>query len=283
MKHSLKPESLIGIGLRHSHFEEILKKKPKEIGWLEIHAENFFGEGGRARDFLEKLSGHYPMSIHGVGLSLGSPDLSKDHLKKLKDLVDKYKPFLVSEHLSWSRLDPSVIMNDLLPLPYTNETLQIIVDNIKAVQDYLGRKILVENPSSYLKFSHSSFKEYEFISEICSRTECGLLLDVNNIFVSCSNNGGDPKEYLDAIPSKYVEEIHLAGHSFRELPSGRRLRVDTHNNLVCKEVWELYRYAVEKIGPVPSLIEWDLDVPELRVLLDEVERTRKILEINKSP
>lgn len=258
--------SRIGIGLRPPHIAEILETRPA-IGWFEVHAENYFG-GGPALARLEAIRNEYPLSLHGVGLSLGSAEgICRNHLARLKDLALRTEPFLVSEHLSWS-VTGGVYLNDLLPLPYTEETLDLFARNILAAQEALGREILIENPSCYLGFRHSTIPEPEFLDALVRRTGCLLLCDVNNIFVTCRNLGLDPDAYLDAIPAQAVREIHLAGHS-RVIRDGKPVLIDTHSTRVDPAVWALYRRALSRFGLVPSLIEWDKDLPPLGILLDE--------------
>lgn len=261
-----------GIGLRPPHYAELIEHKPA-IAWLEVHSENFFADGGKPHEVLEQVRSHYPLSLHGVGLSLGSTDpLNSWHLGKLKGLIDRYQPGLVSEHLSWNSVDKRYL-NDLLPLPYTEEALQHIVTRIQQAQDFLGRQILIENLSSYLQFNDSTIPEWEFIREVAQRSGCAILLDINNIYVNAHNHGFDPNEYLKAIPIDVVQEMHLAGHS----NEGEYL-LDTHSTPVCNAVWELYVRAIARFGPVPTLIEWDCDIPALQVLLNEAGKAQQILE-----
>jgi uncharacterized protein (UPF0276 family) len=260
-----------GIGLRAPHYREILDSRPG-IGWLEVHSENYFGDGQPLR-FLERLRRHYPVSLHGVGLSLGrAGTLDMEHLRKLKRLVERIDPGLVSEHLSWGAIDGRHL-NDLLPLPYTEEALDRVCAHVGKTQDFLGRRILIENISSYVRWKHDTLPEWEFIATVAQRTGCGLLLDVNNIYVSAINHGFDPRAYLAAIPGNRVEEIHLAG--FDE--TGECL-IDTHGRRVSEPVWQLYREAIARLGPRPTLIEWDTDLPALSVLLDEAATAQHILE-----
>lgn len=238
-----------------------------------MHSENYFCDGGLPLHFLERIRQRYPVSLHGVGLSLGSvAALDADHLARLKRLVERIEPGLVSEHLSWSATGGHHL-NDLLPLPYTEEALAVVCRNVAHTQEVLGRRILVENISSYLRFRHSTISETEFIAEVVARTGCGLLLDVNNVFVSAANHGFDPRVYLAAIPAAAVEEIHLAGHH----RSGE-LVIDTHGARVAASVWALYRETVMRLGPVPTLIEWDTDIPPLAVLLDEMRSADRLME-----
>ena len=263
-----------GIGWRHPHYQALLENRP-DIAWIEVHSENYLG-GGRPLAYLEKARADYPLSLHGVGLSLGTdgpPD--RTHLARIKALVDRIEPTLVSEHVSWS-VTGGVYLNDLLPLPYTEESLQVICAHVQETQDVLGRTILVENPSTYLQFTHSTIQEWEYVAAIVDRTGCGLLLDVNNVYVSAGNHGFDARRYLEAMPAEAVQEIHLAGHTVRDL-GGATLRIDDHGSVVCDAVWELYASAVARLGPVPTLIEWDSNLPELPVLLAEAEKADRIL------
>jgi len=263
-----------GIGLRFQHHEALLDA-PAPVGWLEIHAENYFGSG-RSRHCLERLAGHYPMGLHGVGLSLGAaepPDAA--HLARLKALVDWLRPGLVSEHVAWSGLG-GVYLNDLLPLPYTEAALANLVRNIDRTQQTLGRRILIENPATYLAFRQSTMPEWAFVATAVERSGCGLLLDVNNVYVSARNHGYDPATYLAAMPADAIEEIHLAGHLTREI-DGVELRIDDHGSAVDEPVWSLYRELVEHVGARPTLIEWDTRIPPLAVLVEEAAKADRIL------
>ncbi len=254
-----------------------LQKTTQNVGWLEIHSENFFGDGGAPIHHLMKIRRDYPLSLHGVGLSLGSSDpLNKQHLAHLQRLIDQVEPGLISEHLSWGSID-GVYFNDLLPLPYTEQALNHFCERVDQVQDNLGRKILIENPSRYLSYRHSVIPEWEFITEISRRTGVGLLLDVNNVFVSAFNLSFDPLEYLAAIPGEQVEEIHLAGHAEKTFPDGKLL-IDDHASPVCDAVWDLYAQTLDLIGPKPTLIEWDTDLPALPDLVGEAETAQDCLE-----
>jgi uncharacterized protein (UPF0276 family) len=263
---------LAGIGLRAPHYREILDSQP-DVGWLEVHSENYFGRGGQPLYYLERMRERHPLSLHGVGLSLGSADgLRHSHLVQLKALADRFEPALVSDHLCWGAIGARHL-NDLLPLPYTDEALDVVCANVTRAQDFLRREILVENVSSYLQFSASRIPEWEFIAEVARRTGCGLLLDVNNIYVSAINHGFDPLRYLDAIPASAVHEIHLAGFDSNGL-----CLIDTHGKPVAGPVWNLYGEALSRVGPVRTLIEWDTDVPPLAVLLDEARKAQDILD-----
>lgn len=260
-----------GVGIRHVHFREMLERLP-DIGWLEAHSENYFGDGGQPLYYLEQLRAHYPLSLHGVGMSVGSASpLDQAHLKKLKKLCDRFEPGLVSEHLCWGRVG-EYHLNELLPLPYTEEALAHVVERIEKVQDFIGRKILIENLSSYLEYEYSTIPEWEFLAETSDRSGCGILLDVNNIYVNACNHGFDPDKYIEAIPADSVGEIHLAGFEQRD-----GLLIDTHSRKVTDDVWDLYQFAVNLLGPCPSLIEWDADIPELDVLLEEASKAQSIL------
>jgi len=257
------PAYQTGIGLRTPHFRAVISTKPA-LGFFEVHSENYFGEGGQPISMLERVRLDYPISLHGVGLSLGGADpLNRAHLRNLKTLVDRIDPWLVSEHLAWVGAG-GVYLNDLLPLPYTEEALDIMAEHIHQTQDALGRRILIENPSSYLTYTHSTIGEAEFLAELVADTDCGLLLDVNNIHVSAANHGFDPVRYLRAIPPDSVEEIHLAGHAVTP-----NMLIDTHDRTVSESVWQLYQKALRIIGDRPTLIEWDADIPTLQVLAAE--------------
>lgn len=261
----------VGIGLRTPHYQELLARTPA-LAFLEVHSENFFCDGGQPLRYLERFRQDYPVSTHGVGLSLGSTDpMDADHLKKLKRLVDWLEPALVSEHLCWVGVNGR-FLNDLLPLPYTPESLDHVVSRVQQVQEYLGRQILVENVSSYLEFTSSSIPEWEFVRAVAARAGCRILLDVNNIHVNASNHGFDPIAFIDAIDPGSVGEIHLAG--FQD--TGEIL-IDTHGSQVSDAVWKLYAHALRRFGPVPTLVEWDTDIPALDVLLAEAEKAEQLL------
>lgn len=261
-----------GIGLRAPHYRRLLDERP-DVGWLEVHSENYFGDGGQPLHYLERVRAHYPLSLHGVGLSLGSAQpLDRRHLVRLAALVRRFEPDFVSEHLSWGAV-PGRHLNDLLPLPYTEEALAVTAAHVAEVQDFLGRSILVENISSYLRFRHSTIGEAEFIAALAAQTGCGILLDVNNVHVSAMNHGFDAAAYVEAIPAAAVREIHLAGFD-----RAGELLVDTHGTRVAAPVWALYRRALARFGPRPTLIEWDTDLPELDVLLDEAAIADRFME-----
>jgi hypothetical protein len=264
----------VGIGLRAPHVGEILASHPR-IGWLEAHTENYLG-GGPAVRALGVIRERYPVSLHGVGLSLGSVEgLDRRHLARVAELARRIEPALVSEHLAWS-IAGGIYFNHLLPLPYTEESLALVSAHVSQAQEALGRPLLVENPSSYLRFRHSPIPEPEFLGELARRTGCGLLCDVNNVFVSCANLALDPGAYLAALPPAAIGEIHLAGHA-RNDADGRAILIDDHGSRVAGPVWDLYERAVAGFGPVPTLIEWDTDIPALEVLLDEARTAERIL------
>jgi hypothetical protein len=259
-------DAAIGIGLRAPHVAEIVATRPA-LGWLEVHAENYMG-GGPALAQLDAVRRDYPLSLHGVGLSLGTAEgIDDDHLRRLAALVARTQPMLVSEHLSWS-VSGGIYLNDLLPLPYTEESLTIVAGNVARAQDVLRRRLLVENPSSYLRFRHSTISEPEFLAALAARTGCGILCDVNNIHVTCANLGGDARAYLDALPAAAIGEIHLAGHA-SVMRGGKKLLIDDHGAPVAPAVWQLYRHALGRCGVLPSLVEWDKALPPLAALLHE--------------
>jgi uncharacterized protein (UPF0276 family) len=255
-----------GIGLRAAHYGPLLADLP-EVGFLEVHAENYFGDGGQPLAHLERVRGHYALSLHGVGLSLGSADgVDAHHLFRLRALVERFSPCLVSDHLCWCAVDGRH-HHDLLPLPYTHEALSVVCGNVARAQDVLGCRLLIENPSSYLSFAHSEMPEWEFLAEVARRSGCGILLDVNNVYVSACNVGFDPGRYIRSIPAGAVMEIHLAGH---EQIDG--LLIDTHGAAVSEPVWALYADAVARFPAAPALVEWDTRLPVLNVLLAEAAK-----------
>lgn len=261
-----------GVGLRAPHYREILATQPN-IGWFEAHSENFFGAGGQPLAYLEAIRAEYPVSLHGVGLSLGSTDaLREPHLAKLKRLVDHIEPCLVSEHLAWSSVDGR-FFNELLPLPYSEEALHHAARRVQRMQDALGRRVLVENITAYVTFHDSLIPEWEFLNALCQISGCGLLLDINNVYVNSVNHGFDPQQFLTGIHAAQVEEIHLAGFDRAE-----HALIDTHGARVSSEVWSLYETTLARIGARPTLIEWDNDIPALAVLLDEASRAQTVLE-----
>lgn len=265
-----------GAGLKPQHVETILESRA-DTGFFEVHAENYMGAGGLPHAQLRSIRQNFPLSVHGVGMSIGSAGkLDTDHLARFKAVIDYYKPSMVSEHLAWSTHD-DVFYNDLLPVPYTNETLKQVVVHVEQVQEAIGRRILIENPSTYVTFSESTWAEFDFMAEIAKRSGCGLLFDVNNVFISATNHQFSPKEYIDAYPLGLIEEIHLAGHATDADDDGDALLIDAHDRPVCNNVWELYAYTLAQTGPLPSLVEWDNDVPDWQVLAAEVAKAERIL------
>ncbi len=267
---------LAGVGYKASHFAE-LRADPGPVRWLEIHAENYMGDGGRPLAQLRALADQFPISVHGVGLSIGGEaPLDTDHIARLKHLCDWLQPASFSEHLAWST-HGDAYLNDLLPLPYTEETLARVCTHVDQVQTALGRTLLLENPSTYLAFTETTMAEVEFLSEIARRTGCGLLLDVNNVFVSATNQQTDPVAYIDAFPLDAVGEIHLGGHDEDADDHGAPLLIDAHGSEVVDPVWALYAHTIARGGPRPTLIEWDNNVPEFAVLRAEAARAEAIL------
>lgn len=268
-----------GVGLKAQHVSEILDSDA-DIGFFEVHAENYMGAGGLPHAQLHAIRDRYPLSLHGVGMSIGGETpIDPDHLERFKRLVEVYRPGLVSEHLAWSSHD-DVFYNDLLPVPYTDATLDNVVAHVCQVQEAIGRQILIENPSTYVVFTESTWSETDFMSEVASRSECGLLFDVNNVFVSATNHGYSPQDYINAFPLELVREIHLAGHATDTDDDDKPLLIDAHDREVCHDVWELYRLVLSRTGPCPSLVEWDNDVPKWPVLQAEARRADEILGRN---
>jgi uncharacterized protein len=262
-----------GIGLRTQHIEEVLTRRP-DIAWFEVHAENYMQDPA-ALALLARIRDRYPLSLHGVAMSLGSAGpLDRHHLARLKHLTELLDPFLVSEHVAWSAND-GMHLNDLLPLPWTEEALDVMTMHVDEVQDVLGRTILLENPSGYLRFQHSTMDEATFLGALVHRTGCGLLCDVNNIYVSAHNIGTSPVEYLDRLPAAAVGEIHLAGHVANVI-GNRTVLIDDHASPVSAGVWDLYMEAVIRFGAQPTLIEWDADLPTLDSLLQEAAKAKEV-------
>jgi len=260
-----------GIGLRAPHYREVLEKLPG-LAWVEVHSENFFG-GGAPLHTLLKVRDHYPVSLHGVGMGLASPSpLNLEHISALDRLCRAVQPAVVSEHLSWNTA-AGLVSNDLLPFPYTQEALSHVAVRVEQVQDKLSRPLLVENLSSYLSFAHSEMSEGEFLAELTRRTGCGILCDVENLYVNACNLGVDAEGFIKSLPASAVQEYHLAGYSVRD-----GCLVDTHDHPVCPEVWALYEFALQHIGPRPTLIEWDSDIPALPVLMGEAVKAQQRLE-----
>ena len=256
-----------GIGFRAPHFAEIVATRPA-VGFLEVHAENYMG-GGPALRQLETLRCDWPISLHGVGMSLGSAGgLDPEHLERFAALVERIEPSAISEHLAWSVTAKGTYLNDLLPLPYTEESLAIVAANVSRLQDRLGRQVLIENPSAYLRFVHSTIPEAQFLTELVRRTGCGLLFDVNNVYVTCQNLGGDPRTWIEGLPVEAVQELHLAGHCINDA-DGVRILIDDHGSPVDPAVWDLYESTIRRFPNAATLIEWDSNLPSLPVLLAE--------------
>lgn len=266
---------LAGIGLKNEHIRALLERRPA-LGFLEIHAENYMGDGGPLLRYLERLREIYPLSLHGVGLSIGGPRaLDRSHLQRLRNLNERFSPGLFSEHLAWSTHDTGFLA-DLLPLPYTKATFERVRDHIAETQEFMGRQMLLENPASYLAFDDSTMGEAEFISRLVDATGCGLLLDVNNVFVSARNLKTSSQDYLNAYPLAHVQEIHLAGHEIATDDNAETVLIDDHGSPVSDDVWGLYAEVIERTGPLPTLIERDNNVPPLMELVAEVDYANRI-------
>ncbi|WP_454827138.1 MNIO family bufferin maturase [Paraburkholderia xenovorans] len=276
------PSYRAGVGLKAEHYRTILESQP-DIGFFEVHAENYMGAGGPPHRFLSAIRESYPLSLHGVGLSIGADrPLDRDHLQRLKELIARYSPALFSEHLAWSSHDCG-FLNDLLPVPYTAESLTRIVDHIDQVQEILGRQMLLENPSTYLAFEESTYPEIDFIAAVVRRTGCGLLLDVNNVYVASINQQWDPFAYIDEYPLAAVQEIHLAGHAEETDEKARPLLIDSHDRHVADVVWDLYARAIRRTGPIPTLIEWDANIPDWPTLKAEAGRADAVVQTATQP
>lgn len=274
---ALPVAGLAGTSFKPEHFPAILAEG-RQDGFFEVHAENYMGAGGPPHRALEAIRRDHPLSLHGVCMSIGGPQpIDEAHLARFKSLVERYEPALVSEHLAWSTHE-TTYFNDLLPLPYTDATLARVCEHIDAVQTAIGRPLLLENPSTYLRFRELAMSETEFIRALARRTGCGLLLDINNVFVSAANHGFSALEYLADFPLAAVGEIHLAGHAEQSDDEGERLLIDSHDGPVADAVWALYRIIIERCGRVPTLIEWDSNIPDWPVLKAEAAAARAILD-----
>ncbi len=266
-----------GVGLKPDHYRDILDSDP-DIGWFEVHAENYMCAGGPPHRYLSAIRERFPLSLHGVGLSIGADrPLNKNHLANLKALNERYEPGLFSEHLAWSTHN-DIYLNDLLPVPYNEETLQRVADHIDEIQATLDRQMLLENPSTYIQFETSTMSEIELLKVLVERTGCGLLLDVNNVFVSGTNHAYSAVGYLDDFPITHVGEIHLGGHAVEEDDAGAELLIDTHNCEVIDPVWTLYERVISRAGPIPTLIEWDSDIPGWNELNAQAALAEQILK-----
>lgn len=269
MTQKIEPGSF-GLGLRTVHYEEILAAKPK-VDWFELLSENYMVPGGKPLHYLDRIRADFPVVMHGVSLSIGGADpLDQAYLKELKALAERVQPQWISDHLCWTGF-AAKNLHDLLPLPYTPEAVEHVARRVEAVQEFLGRRLLLENVSTYVTFRHSEMEEWEFLSEIARRADCDILLDVNNIYVSAFNHGFDARRYIDSVPAHRVKQIHLAGHS----NCGTHI-IDTHDAAIIDAVWDLYAYTVRKIGPVPTMIERDDHIPPLADLLEELELARRV-------
>lgn len=264
-----------GLGLRPVHYEALLGPYLGSVAWLEVLTENYLVPGGRPLQYLDRLRPHYPFALHGVSLSIGGTDpLDMEYLRAVRALARRFQPAWISDHLCWTGVD-SLQLHDLMPLPYTEEALRHVVERVARVQDVFGRRLLLENVSSYVSFTHSTLSEWEFLAEVARRADCLLLLDINNVYVSSVNHGFDAQAYLDGVPAERVQQFHLAGHS-RHRDSTVEFLIDTHDAPVAEPVWQLYASAVRRFGPVSTMIERDDNIPELPVLLDELARARSI-------
>jgi len=260
-----------GIGLRSVHHDALLAERPA-VGWIEAHTENYFHEGGAAARALERARANYPLSLHGVGLALGSAEgVDRTHLARVKRAIERFEPALVSEHACWGHSEGEYF-NDLLPLPYTEEAVELLARQVGEAQDFLGRQLLIENVSAYVAFEHSRLNEWEFLGAVAARCGCALLLDVNNIYVSSMNLGADARAFIAGLPLNSVREIHLAGHA-----RNGAILIDDHGTKVCPEVWALYALAVARFGALPTLIEWDNDIPALATLVAEAAQADRII------
>jgi uncharacterized protein len=268
---------LAGTSLKHEHLNAILAGGP-QMGFFEVHAENYMGAGGPPHRTLERIRCDHPISLHGVCMSIGGPQpLDQAHLARFRALVERYEPALISEHLAWSTHE-TTFFNDLLPLPYTQATLAHVCEHVDEVQEVIGRRILIENPSTYVAFYSSTMSETDFIREIARRTGCGLLLDVNNVFVSATNHGYAALDYLSDFPLSQVAEIHLAGHARQSDDEGELLLIDSHDNPIADAVWKLYEIVISQCGPIPTLVEWDSHIPAWPILRAEAAAAQTILD-----
>ncbi|MBV1874095.1 MAG: DUF692 domain-containing protein [Gammaproteobacteria bacterium] len=271
-KYDIKPLQGAGLGLRTQHCQTIFKTKP-DIPWFELLTENYMSSDGPALIHAQRIRENYPVTLHGVGMSLGSVDpLNSEYLTRLKNLARRLEPSYISDHLAWVSTEGKYT-HDLLPLPYTKEALQHVSERIQQVQDFLGRQLLIENPSSYLTFKSTEMHEWEFIKSVLDTAGCKLLLDVNNLYVSAFNHNFDPLEYISALPADSVKEIHLAGYETKE-----GYLFDTHGHEVHQPVWSLYQASLAKFGPVPTLIEWDTDIPPFKILFAQAKRAQLLLD-----
>jgi uncharacterized protein (UPF0276 family) len=279
IKEPILPYKGFGLGLRPKHYSDVLAGG-SSVSWYEVVTENFLGDGGRPLSTLEKIRRDFPIALHGVSASLGSTDeLDPQYFKRLKTLIKRFDPFIVSDHCCWTKAGGQSF-HDLLPLPFTQEAAKHVASQISKVQDWLGQKILIENVSSYLSFNQDEMQEWEFLAEILKLADCGLLLDLNNIYVSSVNHSFNPLTYIVGIPQERVGQIHLAGHSTIWTDEGQKYLIDTHDHPVCNEVWDLYRASLQRFGQVNTMVEWDSNIPKYSVLEAEVLKAKKIQEQN---
>lgn len=270
-----------GVGLKPQHYTDVIEN-PLSVAWFEVHPENYMGSGGLPHHYLSRIRENYPLSMHGVGLSIGShAPLNREHLMRLKALCDRYEPELVSEHLAWSTHD-EIFLNDLLPLPYNSETAARVAEHITEVQDTLERQILLENPSTYVVFANNEMNEIEFLTNLVRHTGCGLLLDVNNVHVSATNHAYDAEAYIDGFPIENVGEIHLAGYAETRDEADAAVLIDAHDREVAAQVWSLYDRTIKRAGPRPTLIEWDNNVPSWLTLVAEARKADIIIESRRT-
>ena len=271
-KSSQRPYLGYGLGLRSDHYESVLQTRPS-VDWFEILSENYMVDGGKPLHYLNRIREHYPMVMHGVSMSIGSVEpLNRDYLKQLKALIQRVEPVWISDHLCWTGRN-GLNLHDLMPLPYTEEAIAHVVERVQRVQDHMGRRMLLENVSSYVSYSDSQLSEWEFLREVAERADCLILLDINNIYVSAFNHNFDPHAYLAGIPVERVRQFHLAGHTCQQ-----DLIIDTHDQPIVDPVWDLYAAAVRRFGHVSTMIERDDNIPPLSELLDELEQARRIAE-----
>jgi uncharacterized protein len=279
---SLRLPPRAGVGLKAEHYRTILEVQP-DIGFFEVHAENYMGAGGPPHRYLTAIRETYPLSLHGVGLSIGADrPLDPRHLQRLQTLVSRYAPGQFSEHLAWSS-HTCGFLDDLLPVPYTTRSLARVVDHIDQVQEALGRQMLLENPSTYLAFEESTYAEADFIAAVVQRTGCGLLLDVNNVYVASINQQWDPRSYIDALPLAAVQQIHLAGHARQSDDQGRPLLIDTHDREIAGIVWDLFAHTIRRTGPLPTLVEWDANLPDWSTLAAQAARADAVMQAATQP
>lgn len=273
---NIVPFGGFGLGMRKPHYPAFIEGRV-DVDFVEVISENFMVDGGQPRRILRQVREHYPVALHGVSMSVGSAEAaSPDYLRRLRALVDEIQPLFVSDHLCWTGIH-GFNSHDLLPLPYDEETLAVVASNVQRAQDIIGRAMLIENPSSYIAFGHSTMSEWQFLGQLCARTGCDLLLDINNIFVSASNHGFDATTYFDGIPADRVRQIHLAGHS-----AGETMLIDTHDQPVCGSVWDLYAHAIGRLGPVATMIERDDNIPAIDELLDELDFARRLAGLREA-